>query len=473
MNVLNNATLIRRELIIRLARLFLQNRMDEIDRVPLEMFPRRSNSIRCCIYKDRAMIKYRLMALLGHRMEEELDELTPLSEYARLAEERENIEAPILTVLDEACSACVRANYYVTDACRGCVARPCTTVCKKNAIQIKDGRAVINPDLCVNCGLCKNECPYHAIIYVPIPCEEACPVDAISKDEDGKEQIDYDKCTFCGKCMRACPFGAIMERSQLLDVLKLLRDKKPMVAMVAPAIIGQFSAELGQMAAALKQLGFDEVIEVAYGADITAEKESHEWVERMERGDRFMTTSCCPAYVETVRRHMPNLAPFVSDTASPMHYTAEKCKELWPDAKTVFIGPCVAKRREALDDADVNYVLTIEELGSIFIAANIDVQKCEPIGLSNPARTDGRGFAAVGGVTQAILHAVQGQEVKGELIDGLSKQQVRALKRYPETCQSNFVEVMACEGGCIAGPAVINNPKLAKRSLDKFLNQTE
>ena len=470
MNVLNNATLIRRELLIRLSRLFLDNRMDAIDRVPLEMFPKDGASFRCCVYKDRAMIKYRLMALLGHRIEEETDELMPLTEYARQAEERQEVESPILTVIDAACSACVRSNYYITDACRGCVARPCITNCKKNAIRMEKGRAVIDPDLCVNCGLCKNECPYHAIIFIPVPCEEACPVDAITKDENGKEQIDYDKCTFCGKCMRACPFGAIMERSQIIDILKTLRDKKPLTAMVAPAIIGQFSAELGQMAAALKKLGFEHVIEVAVGADMTAEKESHEFVERMKRGDKLMTTSCCPAYVETVKKHIPELAPFVSETPSPMRFTAEKSRELWPDAKTVFIGPCVAKRHESLSDDNVDYVMSIEELGSLFIAAGIDVQACEAEELPYAAHTNGRGFAATGGVTRAIENSVHGVEVKAEQIDGLSKQQVRALKRYPQNCACNFVEVMACEGGCIAGPAVINNPKLAKRSLDKFLN---
>ncbi|MDZ7722602.1 MAG: 4Fe-4S dicluster domain-containing protein [candidate division KSB1 bacterium] len=472
MNVLNNATLIRRELMIRLARLVLQDKVKDIDRIPVEMFPRRGKSVRCCIYKDRAMTKYRLMALMGHRMEEEQDELTPLCEYAEQAEQRQDIEAPILTVLDEACSACVRSNYYVTDACRGCVARPCMTSCKKNAIKMQDGRAVIDPDLCVNCGLCQKECPYHAIIYMPVPCEEACPVGAISKDEDGKEQIDYDKCTFCGKCMRACPFGAIMERSQMIDVLKRLKQKKPMTAMVAPAIIGQFSAELGQMVTALRELGFDHVIEVAYGADMTAAHESEEFSERMQNGAHFMTTSCCPAFTETVNKHLPELEPFISDTPTPMHYTAEKAREHWPDSQTIFIGPCVAKRHEALDDEQVDLVLSIEELGSMFVAADIDVQQCEPSALEMPAHAEGRGFAALGGVSRAIEHAVNGPAVKSGQVDGLDKKQVRALKRYPDSCDCNFLEVMACEGGCIAGPAVINNPKLAKRSLEKFLNQT-
>ncbi len=471
MNVLNNSTLIRRDLMIRLAKLFLEKKEYDADRIPVEMFPRRSGAVRCCIYKDRAMLKYRLMALMGHRIEEEQDELTALNEYASKAVERGSLESPILTVLDEACSSCVRSNYYVTDACKGCVARPCMTSCKKDAIRMVEGRAVIDPDLCVNCGLCKNECPYHAIIYMPVPCEESCPVGAITKDEHGKEEIDYDKCTFCGKCMRACPFGAIMERSQIVDILCRLRNKKPLTAMVAPSIIGQFSADLEQMAAGLRKLGFDHVIEVAYGAEITVEKESAEFCERMEKGERFMTTSCCPAYVETVKKHIPELKEFVSDTLSPMHYAAEKAKELWPESERVFIGPCVAKRHEALDDGLVDYVMSIEELGSVFIAAGIDVQECTPELLQYPAHEKGRGFAAAGGVAEAIKNSVSKDDFKSEGIDGLSKKEVRMLRRFSKTCEADFVEVMACEGGCIGGPAVINNPRMAKRTLDKFLKE--
>ncbi len=474
MNYVNNATLIRRDLMIKLAKLIMAGNIDDINRIPLDMFPKRSKSVRCCIHKDRAVIKYRLMALMGHRVEEETDELKTLSAYANDAMDRDEIENPILTVIDEACSACVQTSYFVTNACQGCMARPCMMNCKKNAIKMVNGQAKIDPELCVNCGMCLKECPYHAIIYMPVPCEEACPVGAITKDDDGKEQIDYDKCTFCGKCMRECPFGAIMERSQLVDVLKLLLSEQKMVAMIAPAIVGQFSAELEKIVSALKTLGFDHVIEVALGADMTAEHEAAEFIERMEKNEKFMTTSCCPAYTESVKKHFPELSEYVSDTPTPMHYTGQIAMEKYPDAKRVFIGPCVAKRNEAIEDDFVDYVLTIEELGSLFVAADIDVQKCDDVEIEHVPSREGRGFPASGGVTNALKHGVDGKvEVQDYLIDGLTKKSLRELKKMSKSgCDCNFVEVMACEGGCISGPDVLSNPKVANKMLAKLLERS-
>ena len=368
MNYINNATLIKRELMVRLAKSINSDDIESINRIPLEMAPKNGTAVRCCVYKDRAVLKYRLMALLGHSIEDETDELKPLSVYARESFNREECTAPILTVMDEACSSCVKNNYFVTNACQGCVARPCIMNCPKNAITMVNDHAVIDPEKCVNCGKCMNECPYHAIIYMPVPCEEACPVNAISKNEHGKEQIDFDKCISCGKCLRECPFGAIMERSQMVDVLKSLKSDRPVAALVAPALVGQFSSEWGQIISAIKKLGFDDVYEVAFGADLTVEHEAQELKERLQSGEKFMTTSCCPAYVEAVKKHIPKLEPFVSQTPSPMQLTAKHVREQTPDAVQVFISPCVAKRSEAIKNSGIDYVLSIEELGALFVA---------------------------------------------------------------------------------------------------------
>ena len=476
MNYVNNSTLIRRDLIVRIAKLFFKDRLkEEIDRIPVDMFPKKSKSIRCCIYKDRAIIKYRLMALLGHRIEDEADELIPLSEYAKSALEREKTESPILTVLDEACSACVKSNYFVTNACRGCVARPCMLNCRKGAIDMVDGHAQINEEKCVNCGICMQECPYHAIIRVPVPCEEACPVNAITKDEYGREQIDYDKCIFCGKCMRECPFGAIMERSQVIDILASLKSDKKVIAMVAPAIAGQFSTDLQKIITAIKKLGFDLVVEVAHGADKTAQIETNEFIERMNEGKPFMTTSCCTAFTQAVEKHIPSLKPFVSDTATPMHYTAECVENEHPDAVKVFIGPCVAKKKEAIENELIDYVLSIEELGSLFVAKGIDVTQCESESMDSEAQSLGRGFPVSGGVARAIRERIDGRvDLEEVLVDGISSKSLKTLKGYVKKgCPGNFVEVMACEGGCMAGPNVISNPKNANRQLNKLLESME
>lgn len=174
----------------------------KIDRIPLEISPRRSQPVgRCCIHKERAVTKYKLLPLLGWDMTDETDELTPLSEYARKTLERkERIKENILCVIDEACSSCVQVNYEVSNLCRGCVARSCYMNCPKGAVHFnkKTGQAQIDHDKCISCGICHKSCPYHAIVYIPVPCEEACPVKAISKDEHYIEHIDESKCIYCG-----------------------------------------------------------------------------------------------------------------------------------------------------------------------------------------------------------------------------------------------------------------------------------
>ena len=126
-----------------------------------------------------------------------------------------------------------------------CLCVSCIVNCPKNAIDILDEkRAFIHSEKCINCGLCLKNCPYHAIIYIPVPCEESCPVGAINKNEFGKEVIDYHKCIFCGNCMPECPFSAMMDKGQLLDVLKHLKDdNKKVNVMYAPSIASQFNAK--------------------------------------------------------------------------------------------------------------------------------------------------------------------------------------------------------------------------------------
>lgn len=480
MNINNNASQLKREILIRLTRLFLDDKLiAEIDHIPLEMAPRGSQSTRCCIFHDRQILKNRVMARLGISIEKEDDDMRSLASYAEQALKRTEPTWPMLTVLDEACNACVRSHYMVTNACQACLARPCQVNCPKKAIDIKEGRAHINEDTCINCGLCMQNCPFHAIIKIPVPCEEACPVGAITKDENGKERIDYHKCIFCGNCMRECPFGAMMDKSQLLDVLKAIKEGKKVVALYAPAVAAQFRAQPGQLEGALMRSGFTRVWEVAIGADITADKEAQEFEERMDHGHKMMTTSCCPAYVRAVRRHVSNLEPCISDTRSPMHYTAEIAKNEIDDCVTVFIGPCLAKRREGMDDEYIDYVLSIEEVGALFVAIGIDIGQQEAV-LSNVVPTaSGRNFAISGGVAAAVkIRLTHPEKLKAAVIDGLNKAGIKQLETYgkiqkgdiptPADCP-NLIEVMACSGGCIAGPSVITNPKVAAVQLKKYV----
>ena len=252
---------------------------------------------------------------------------------------------------------------------------------------------MIDHDTCVSCGICHKSCPYHAIVYIPVPCEEACPVKAISKDERGIEHIDESKCIYCGKCMNACPFGAIFEISQAFDVLQHIRKGEKMVAIIAPSILGQFKTDIEHVYGAFKEIGFTDVIEVAQGAMDTTSNEAHELLEKLEEGQAFMTTSCCPSYIELVEKHIPDLKPYVSTTGSPMYYAARIAKEKHPDAKIVFVGPCVAKRQEIRRDEAVDFILTFEEIGSILDGMDIRLEQAQPFSLAYTSVREAHGFA--------------------------------------------------------------------------------
>jgi len=466
---INNAVEIRREIIQRLSKLIIEDKViEKIDRIPVEMRPREAVKTRCCIHKERAVIRYKLMALLGYNIYDETDELTPISEYAVKAIERHETSDVMMTVVDEACSSCVKSSYVVTNLCRTCVARPCIYACKKDAIHIGETQAIIDPSKCINCGLCMQACPFHAIIYQPVPCEESCPVGAISKDENGIEHIDPDLCIYCGKCMVACPFGAIMEKTFMVDVFKHILKGGKVVAMVAPSLGGQFKSDYKKVLTGIKQLGFDEVVEVAKGANITTEHEREELLERLHEGAPFMTTSCCPSWMNLVYKHIPEILPYVSTTLSPMVYTAKLVKEANPEAITVFISPCVGKRSEAFRTEEVDYVITYEELEALFNAAEIDLEKCEPTEFDDTIAGHGRGFAMIAGVVESVKQTISDPSLINEvIIDGLNKANIRQLKQYAKKgeCPGNFIEIMSCPGGCVNGCDTIANPKTSARTI--------
>ncbi len=472
MAYLSNTMIIRHELMARLVRMFRQGELTaKINSLPVELYPKDRNPRgRCCIYKERAITKYKMLPLLGYEVPQDDIENHSLSEYVQGALTRERRTESILTVVDESCTGCVQGNYVVTNLCRGCVASPCVMNCPKNAIRFTaSGQTEIKTDLCVNCGLCQQACPYHAIVYVPIPCEEACPVGAIKKNEQGKEEIDPDKCIYCGKCITACPFGAIFELSSVIDVLKAIESDKQVIAMVAPAILAQYAESPGKVFAAIQEIGFDQVVEVAKGAEKTASHEAEEFKEKLEEGQKFMTTSCCPSYVEAVRKHVPELLPNVSDTPSPMAYVAEEMREKYPDAKIVFVGPCVAKRKEANDLGTVDYVLSFEEMDSIFNGMGIQPEKMEEAELENYTK-ESRGFAKSGGVLNAVVAENKVTEFSSETINGIDKKAVKMLKMMGKGhAKSQFYEVMACEGGCIAGPGAYMKSGKAGRNFNNSM----
>ena len=469
---------LKREILVRIIKAYLSDNFEENTRlIPYDMRPKGHEvPYRCCIYKERAVLRDRTVAGLGCSIEE-TDDSTLLSEVAKNAEKREVPEDHPLTVLTTACKGCVPSRVYVTDLCQGCVARPCVNTCKFGAISVHDGKSHIDPSKCKNCGMCIQVCPYQAIQKIIVPCENACPVGAIAKDEEGHARIDFEKCISCGKCASACPFGAVHEKSQIIDVLKQIKSKKEVIAMIAPAMIGQLPCTPTQLKEAILKLGFTDVYEVAQGADVTTKNEAHEFVERMEKGEKFMTTSCCAGYNELVDRHIPDMKPFRSDTKTPMYYTAEIVKREHPNAVTVFFSPCVAKKREALNNPNVNYVLNYEEIGAWMVALGIQVAECGESEFKNQASAEGRNFCVAGGVAKAV-QALLPEEMPAHpvLIDNLTKQSVRDLKKYAKNgvCElGNLIEIMACPGGCLGGNSTVNALKPAFKQVTAYVNESK
>lgn len=478
MNSQKDTLNLRIEVLERLIRAYLSEDFEGVtDRIPYDMRPKNCEvPYRCCVHKERAILRARTIASLGFSIEED-DEFTRLSEYAKRAKERTELESNVLTVVNTACQGCVPSRVYVTDLCQGCVARSCVGSCAFGAINIINGRSVIDNSKCKNCTKCIQACPYSAIVKIRVPCEEACTVNAIAKNEAGFAEIDFDKCISCGHCMSACPFGAIHEKSQVIDILKAMKANKKVVAMVAPSVVGQLRCTLGQLKSAFLNAGFAQMEEVALGADLTALREAEDFQERMEKGDDFMTTSCCAAYKELVKKHIPEMTDFVSDTPTPMHFTAEFIKKENPDYITVFIGPCVAKRFEGIQNNLIDYVMSFEEMAALFKAFDINLSHCEETAFDNPAFAEGRRFGITGGVSQAVKNAnTGGCEIHPAIINGLTSKSLSQLKncaKQRKCDEGNLLEVMICEGGCVGGAAVLAGVKNTTRKINAFCDESE
>lgn len=462
----NKAVYFKREALKKVVEAFDQGTLEKnAYRIPFEVLPADTKStVRCCIYKERAVFRARTLAAMGWSVEKD-DEATSLNEYAKQALLRKAVPEAPLTVMDIACKGCVKARHLVTEACQGCLARPCQQACKFGAISFENGRSHINADKCKNCGQCKASCPYNAITYVPVPCEQSCPVNAIHKGENGFAEIDFDKCISCGHCMEACPFGAIMERSQLIDILGQIKSNNKVCAMIAPSIVGQFDCTLPQLMTAIKKAGFDKVTEVALGADVTTANEARELVERLEGGARFMTTSCCAAWVQAVKKHLPALKEFVSHTKTPASYTADIEKK--NGFVTVFVGPCVSKRVEGMEDPNIDFVMTYEELAAMFDAKGINPAECEEMPLAPSISGEARYYGVTGGVAQAVENAIAGKKTfKKMAINGLDKKAMLLLNAFAKGAGDfQLLEVMNCKGGCIGGPCTMKKQAMVIKPI--------
>ena len=324
--------------------------------------------------------------------------------------------------------------------------------------------------------MCAKVCPYSAIVNRKRPCQNACKIKAISISEDNAAKIDDEKCIQCGACVYQCPFGAISDRSYILNVIDMLKrsennSKYKVYALVAPAIGSQMHyAKLGQVITGIKKLGFYTVVEVALGADMVAQAESKELAEK-----GFLTSSCCPAFVRYVKTAFPALAPYISHNLSPMGTIAKYIKEHEPNVKTVFIGPCTAKKAEVQLDEVKPYVdaaITFEELQALFDSRDIDLTALEEDVLDN-ASYFGRIFARSGGLSDAVAEGLKEQqldafELKACTCDGIEECKAALLRKSKNVLDANFIEGMACISGCIGGAGNLTHGEKNKAAVDQY-----
>ncbi len=428
--------------------------LDNVMDIPKTIVPGNIPTMRCCVYKERAILGERVKIAMGG--------------------DRDNPN--IIEVIDIACDECPAAGYEVTASCRGCLAHRCEDVCKRGAISFDHNHvAHIDKSKCVECGLCAKVCPYSAIINHSRPCQVACKVKAISINDNNAAAIDNEKCIQCGACVYQCPFGAISDKSYILDVIRMIKDsdgnqKHKVYALVAPSISSQFTyAKLGQVITGLKELGFYTVVEAALGADMVAYSESRELAEKGK-----LTSSCCPAFVQYVKSAFPQLLPYVSHNLSPMAALAKYIKDTTENAKVVFIGPCTAKKAEQQLDSVKPYVdavLTFEELQALFDSRDLDIMTLEE-GVLDNASYYGRIFARVGGLSDAVTQALTEQNIDFDLkavaCDGIEECRTALLKLSKNVLDANFIEGMACMGGCIGGAGWLTHGPKNKAQVDEY-----
>jgi len=423
--------------------------LENIIDIPNKIVPGKVSTVRCCVYKERAIVAERVKIAMGG------DKHNP----------------NMIEVIEIACDECPAAGYEVTNSCRGCLAHRCEAVCKRGAISFdQNHEAHIDKSKCVECGMCATVCPFSAIVNRKRPCQLACKIKAISINEENAASIDNEKCIQCGACVYQCPFGAITYKSCILKVIEMIKEKNgsKLYAMVAPAIASQFDyAKHGQVITGLRKLGFDKVVEAALGADMVADEEARELSEK-----GFLTSSCCPAFVAYIKKAFPALEKYISHNLSPMATLAKYIKETEENVTIVFIGPCTAKKAEIQQEEVKPYVdavLTFEELQALFDSRDIDITELEEE-LLDDASFFGRIFARSSGVSAAVAAAIKEQDIDFDIkaipCNGIEACRSALLKATKNVLGGNFIEGMACVGGCIGGAGCLTHDAGDKAEVD-------
>ena len=477
---------IRRQVFTEVARMAYANVKGEkanhlMRKIPYTIIPGEEGKLRKDIFLERAIVEERVRLAMGlptRRMDEHNSVVSGL-EDASIADKY--YDPPLVNVIKFACNRCPEKLVKVSDLCQGCLAHPCMEVCPKKAITWESGRSTIDQEKCIKCGRCVTVCPYNAIVKTERPCAAACGMGAIHSDEHGRAEIDYDKCVSCGMCLVNCPFGAIVDKGQIFQLIQSIKRGDEVVAIVAPAFINQFPGMTpSKLKEAMRQLGFADVAEVAIGADLCTIDEAKDFMEEVPAKIPFMGTSCCPAWSVMAKKLFPQQAECISMAMTPMVLTARLIKKEKPNARICFVGPCAAKKLEASRRSvrsEVDFVLTFEELMGLFEAKAVNFADLSdnPEDAFNSASADARGFAASGGVAQAVVNAIKkmdpDREVKVMSAQGLADCKKMMMMAKAGKYNGYLLEGMACPGGCIAGAGTLADPAKSVAMLNKYKNE--
>lgn len=475
---------LRKDVFVEVARIAYEsdNINDDLEAIPYKLSPDENPRFRDSVYRERAVSSERTRLALGLSLRPQNKPVHITSGLNEATVDEMYYEPPLMQVIPSACNACEDNVYEVSNLCRGCLAHSCMEVCPRDAITHVDGQAHIDKSKCVKCGKCKSACPYDAIGKKVRPCSVACGIKAIESDEYGRAVINQEKCLSCGMCMVSCPFGAIADKSQIFQLIRCMKNGGEVVAEIAPAYAGQFGKEAtpDKIYAALLKLGFSQVYEVALGADIGAVTEAHDYVYHVKTGEKpFLLTSCCPAWSMLAKKQFPEIIDSVSKELTPMVATARSIKKEHPNAKVVFIGPCAAKKLEAMRKtvrSDVDFVITFEELDAMFEARGIDPKTIESQGHLHDATAAGRGYAVSGGVSKAIENCIHEYypdvEVQIEHVEGLDECKKVLMLAKAGRKNGYLIEGMGCPGGCVAGAGTLIPVPNAKKEVQKIVTDS-
>ncbi|WP_296117638.1 4Fe-4S dicluster domain-containing protein [uncultured Eubacterium sp.] len=475
---------LRKDVFVEVARIAYEseNINDDLEAIPYKLSPDENPRFRDSVYRERAVSSERTRLALGLSLRPQNKPVHITSGLDEATVDEMYYEPPLMQVIPSACNACEDNVYEVSNLCRGCLAHSCMEVCPRDAITHVDGQAHIDESKCIKCGKCKSACPYDAIGKKVRPCSVACGVKAIESDEYGRAVINQEKCLSCGMCMVSCPFGAIADKSQIFQLIRCMKNGGEVVAEIAPAYAGQFGKEAtpDKIYAALLKLGFSQVYEVALGADIGAVTEAHDYVYHVKTGEKpFLLTSCCPAWSMLAKKQFPEMIGSVSKELTPMVATARSIKKEHPNAKVVFIGPCAAKKLEAMRKtvrSDVDFVITFEELDAMFEARGIDPKTIESQGHLHDATAAGRGYAVAGGVSKAIENCIHEYypdvEVLIEHVEGLDECKKVLMLAKAGRKNGYLIEGMGCPGGCVAGAGTLIPVPEAKKDVQQIVKES-